>query len=142
MSSYIESATGVAQGGRTGLTALTVAVLFLLSLFFSPLVGAVSGAVAAPGGLLLHPVTAPALILVGALMMGMVRRINWDDLTEALPAFLTLAVIPFTFNIADGIAAGFIAYPALKAAAGRWRETPPLLWALAALFLLRYAFLG
>ncbi|MFA6028216.1 MAG: NCS2 family permease [Elusimicrobiota bacterium] len=142
VSSYIESATGVAQGGRTGLTALTVAALFLLALFFAPLVGFVSGAVTLPGGLVLHPVTAPALILVGALMLGMVRRIEWDDPSEGLPAFLTLVVIPFTFNIADGVAAGFISYPALKAAAGKGKDVPPLLWGLAALFLLRYAFLA
>ena len=142
VSSYIESATGVAQGGRTGLTAVAVGALFLLSLFFSPLVQAVSGAIILNGGAIVHPVTAPALILVGALMMGMVREIAWSDLTEALPAFLTIVTIPFTFNIADGIAAGFIAYPLLKACAGRSRETSPILWALAAIFLLRYAFLG
>ena len=142
VSSYIESATGVAQGGRTGLTAVTVGALFLLSLFFSPLVQAVSGAMVLNGGAVVHPVTAPALILVGALMMGMVREIAWGDLTEALPAFLTIVTIPFTFNIADGIAAGFISYPLLKACAGRSRETSPILWALAVIFLLRYAFLG
>ncbi|HAH05809.1 MAG TPA: guanine permease [Elusimicrobia bacterium] len=142
VSSYIESATGVAQGGRTGLTAVSVGVLFLASLFLSPLVASVSGAVALDANTLLHPVTAPALILVGSLMMGMVQKIAWDDFTEALPAFLVIAVIPFTFNIADGIAAGFISYPLLKACAGRNRETPPLLWGLALLFLLRYAFLG
>jgi AGZA family xanthine/uracil permease-like MFS transporter len=142
VSSYIESATGVAAGGRTGLTAVTVGILFLLSLFFSPLVASVSGAMLLSPGVYIHPVTAPALILVGSLMMGSVRGIAWDDVTEALPAFLTIAVIPFTFNIADGIAAGFIAYPLLKACAGRSREAPPLLWGLALLFLLRYAFLG
>jgi len=142
VSSYIESATGVAQGGRTGLTAVTVGALFVLSLLFSPLVQAVSGAMVLAGGATVHPVTAPALILVGALMMGMVREIAWADITEALPAFLTIATIPFTFNIADGIAAGFISYPLLKACAGRTRETSPILWVLACVFLLRYAFLG
>jgi AGZA family xanthine/uracil permease-like MFS transporter len=142
VSSYIESATGVAAGGRTGLTAVTVGVLFLLSLFLAPLVQSVSGAVAVAPGLSIHPVTAPALILVGSLMMGAVRGIAWDDATEALPAFLTIAAIPFTFNIADGIAAGFISYPLCKACAGRGKEAPPLLWLLALLLLLRYAFLG
>ena len=141
VSSYIESATGVAAGGRTGLTAVTVGVLFLLSLFISPLVASVGGAVPLSSGVFLHPVTAPALILVGSFMMGSVRGIAWDDVTEALPAFLTLAVIPFTFNIADGVAAGFIAYPLLKACAGRRQEAPPLLWALALIFVLRYVFL-
>ncbi len=142
VSSYIESATGVAAGGRTGLTAVTVGALFLLSLFFAPLVQSVSGAVALSPGVFIHPVTAPALILVGSLMMGAVREIAWEDITEALPAFLTIAAIPFTFNIADGIAAGFISYPLLKACAGRGKEAPPLLWLLAVIFLLRYAFLG
>ncbi|MFA6002771.1 MAG: NCS2 family permease [Elusimicrobiota bacterium] len=141
VSSYIESATGVAQGGRTGLTAVTVGALFLLSLFFAPLVQAVSGAIALGPNEFIHPVTAPALILVGSLMIGAVRGIAWDDFTEALPAFLTLAAIPFTFNIADGIAAGFIAYPLTKACAGRGKEASPLLWGLAVLFMLRYAFL-
>ncbi|MBI5245109.1 MAG: NCS2 family permease [Elusimicrobia bacterium] len=141
VSSYIESATGVAEGGRTGLTAVAVGALFLLSLFFAPLVQSVGGAVALDGGGAIHPVTAPALILVGSLMMGMVKEIAWDDFTEATAAFITIAAIPFTFNIADGIAAGFIAYPLLKACAGMGREAPPLLWALAAIFLLRYAFL-
>jgi AGZA family xanthine/uracil permease-like MFS transporter len=141
VSSYIESATGVAAGGRTGLTSVTVGALFLLSLFFSPLVRWVSGSVDIGPDAAIHPVTAPALILVGSLMMGMVREIAWDDLTEALPAFLTIAAIPFTFNIADGIAAGFIAYPLLKLCAGRGKEAPPLLWVLAVIFVLRYAFL-
>jgi AGZA family xanthine/uracil permease-like MFS transporter len=141
VSSYIESATGVAAGGRTGLTAVTVGALFLLSLFFAPLVRSVSGAIALSPGVFVHPVTAPALILVGSLMMGTVRGIAWDDITEALPAFLTIAAIPFTFNIADGIAAGFISYPLLKACAARGKEVTPLLWFLGGLFLLRYAFL-
>ncbi|HAM36949.1 MAG TPA: guanine permease [Elusimicrobia bacterium] len=139
VSSYIESATGVAQGGRTGLTAVTTGLLFLLSLFFSPLVQSIGGSVALGSGALIHPVTAPALILVGSLMAATARHIDWDDATEGLPAFLTMAVIPFTFNIADGIAAGFISYPLLKFCAGRGKQTPPLLWALAVLFLLRYA---
>ena len=142
VSSYIESATGVAQGGRTGLTAVAVGALFLASLFFAPLVGSVGAGVALDARTFIHPVTAPALILVGALMMGMVKEIAWDDLTEALPAFLTIVTIPFTFNIADGIAAGFISYPLLKACAGKGREVGALLWVLAGIFLLRYAFLG
>lgn len=141
VSSYIESSTGVAQGGRTGLTAVTAGVLFLASLFFSPLVESANAAIRMDGAIL-HPVTAPALIFVGALMMGAVRSIEWDDLTESVPAFLTTAVIPFTFNIADGIAAGFISYPLMKACAGRGKEVSPLLWALASIFAARYLFLG
>ncbi|MFH1620353.1 MAG: NCS2 family permease [bacterium] len=141
VSSYIESATGVAQGGRTGLTAVAVGFLFLLSLFFSPLVEGVSGAVMLSEGTVIHPVTAPALMLVGVFMMDSLRRINWDDFTELLPAFLVLTIIPFTFNIADGIAAGFIAYPLLKAFSGKRREVSVISWVLGAVFLARFAFL-
>jgi len=141
VSSYIESSTGVAQGGRTGLTAVTVGVLFLLSLFFSPLVASVNTAVRLADGTVIHPVTAPAMILVGSLMMSSVRRIHWEDLSSSIPAFITLALIPFTFNIADGIAFGFIAYVSVKSLSGRGREVPPLLWGISLLLALRYAFL-
>ncbi|MFA5161261.1 MAG: NCS2 family permease [Elusimicrobiales bacterium] len=141
VSSYIESATGVAQGGRTGLTAVAVGILFLLALFFSPLAAAVGTGVKLSGGQLVHPVTAPALIMVGALMMRAARKINWDDMADSLPAFLIIILIPFTFNIADGIAAGFIAFPLVKTAQGRRAEATPLMWSLCVLFILRYIFL-
>ncbi|NLO91038.1 MAG: NCS2 family permease [Elusimicrobia bacterium] len=141
VSSYIESATGVAQGGRTGLTAVTVGLLFLLALFFSPIVGAVGAAVKISTGQMIHPVTAPALIVVGALMMSAASRINWEDVGDSLPSFLVMVLIPFTYNIADGMAAGFISYPILKAAQRRAREVTPLMWMLCALFIARYAFL-
>jgi AGZA family xanthine/uracil permease-like MFS transporter len=128
---YIESATGVSEGGRTGLTAVTVAGLFLLSAFFSPVAGAIP-AIA----------TAPALIIVGALMIRAVLIIRWDDLTEALPAFLTMLAMPLTFSIANGLALGFIFYPLLKLLTGRWREASPIVYLLAALFTLRYIYLG
>jgi AGZA family xanthine/uracil permease-like MFS transporter len=128
---YIESATGVSEGGRTGLTAVTVAVLFLFALFFSPLAMAVP-AIA----------TAPALIIVGALMMRAVTSIEWEDLTEAVPAFLTMLAMPLTFSIANGLALGFIFYPLLKVLTGRWREASPLTYVLAVLFALRYVYLG
>ncbi len=141
VSSYIESAAGVAQGGRTGLTAVVVGFFFLLSLFFSPLVGSVNAALPLGDGTFIHPVTAPALILVGALMMSSVCRIDWQDIGAAVPAFITMALIPFTFNIADGIAFGFIAFVVIKTFTGQRREVPPLLWAISALLALRYAFL-
>jgi AGZA family xanthine/uracil permease-like MFS transporter len=128
---YIESATGVSEGGRTGLTAVTVAALFLLAAFFSPIAGAIPTIA-----------TAPALVIVGALMIGAVTSIKWDDLTEAIPAFLTMLAMPLTFSIANGLALGFIFYPLLKVLTGRWREASPLVYALAALFVLRYAYLG
>jgi len=128
---YIESATGVSEGGRTGLTAVVVAVLFLLAMFFSPIAGAIP------------PIaTAPALIIVGALMISAVKTIDWDDLTEGIPAFLTILAMPLTFSIANGLALGFIFYPLLKVLTGRWREAGPLVYVLAALFVLRYVYLG
>jgi adenine/guanine/hypoxanthine permease len=128
---YIESATGVSEGGRTGLTAVTVAALFVLAMFFAPIAGAIP------------PIaTAPALIIVGALMIGAVVSIKWEDMTEAIPAFLTMLAMPLTFSIANGLALGFIFYPLLKVLTGRWREASPLVYILAALFVLRYAYLG
>jgi adenine/guanine/hypoxanthine permease len=128
---YIESATGVSEGGRTGLVAVVVAILFTLAAFFAPLAGAIP-AIA----------TAPALIIVGALMIRAVTTIRWDDVTEAIPAFLTMLAMPLTFSIANGLALGFIFYPLLKALTGRWREVSPLVYVLAALFMLRYVYLG
>jgi AGZA family xanthine/uracil permease-like MFS transporter len=128
---YIESATGVSEGGRTGLTAVTVAVLFLLAAFFSPIAGAIP------------PIaTAPALVIVGAMMISAVKTIDWDDLTEGIPAFLTILAMPLTFSIANGLALGFIFYPLLKVLTGRWREASPLVYVLAALFVLRYVYLS
>lgn len=141
VSSFIESAAGVAQGGRTGLTAVVVGFFFLLSLFFSPLVGSVNAALPLADGTFIHPVTAPALILVGALMMSAVCRIDWQDISAAVPAFVTMALIPFTFNIADGIAFGFIAFVLIKTFTGKRREVPTLLWIISSLLALRYAFL-
>ncbi len=126
---YIESAAGVQQGGRTGLTAVTVAVLFLLALAFSP-------AILAVGGYL--PVTAPALVFVGAMMFSQVRFIDWDDATEALPAFFIILGIPLFFSIADGMALGFIAWPLLKVFAGRGRSVPWLMYVIATLLLAYY----
>ncbi|HET9531520.1 MAG TPA: NCS2 family permease, partial [Blastocatellia bacterium] len=121
MVSYIESASGVAAGARTGVAALVVAGLFLVALFFSPLVAAVSGGYPITetvliGGqqvtrtFVLYPITSPALIVVGSFMIRAVRDIDWDDFTESFPAFLTIVLMPLTFNITDGIEFGFIAY--------------------------------
>jgi AGZA family xanthine/uracil permease-like MFS transporter len=113
VTSYIESAAGVEQGGRSGLTAVVTGTLFLVALPFTPIIGMVGS---------YAPITAPALVLVGALMLRAVATIDWEDATEALPAFLVLAGIPLTFSIADGVALGLIAYPVLKIAAGRGHE--------------------
>ena len=128
---YIESATGVSEGGRTGLTAVTVAAIFVLAMFFAPVAGAIP------------PIaTAPALIIVGSLMIGAVTSIKWTDMTEAIPAFLTMLAMPLTFSIANGLALGFIFYPLLKVLTGRRREVSPLVYVLAGLFVLRYVYLG
>jgi AGZA family xanthine/uracil permease-like MFS transporter len=153
MVSYIESTTGVAAGGRTGLTAVVTALLFLASLFFAPLVKAISGGYQTTETLLiqgqqvirtltLYPVTSCALIVVGSLMIRAVRDLEWDDFTEALPAFLTLVVIPLTLSITDGIAFGFISYALLKLVTGRAQQAHWLVYLFAALFVLRYAVPG
>lgn len=128
---YVESATGVAEGGRTGLTAATVGGLFLLSVFFSPLAVAIPAAA-----------TAPALVIVGSLMLRNVVDVAWDDVTESVPAFLTVVTMPLTFSIANGLALGFVAYALLKLLSGRGREVSPLVYVLAGLFVLRFAYLG
>ncbi|WP_066067317.1 NCS2 family permease [Neobacillus soli] len=129
---FIESTSGVAAGGRTGLTSLTVAILFILAAFFGPLVSAVSG---------LAAITAPALIIVGSLMMGSISKIRWDELDEAFPAFLVILSMPLTSSISTGIALGFISFPLLKLVKGRWREVHPLLYLFAVLFFIQLAFL-
>lgn len=131
VTAYIESATGVAEGGRTGLTAVTTGLLFFLAVFLSPLAAAIP-AVA----------TAPALLVVGSLMVRGIRSVAWDDPTEAAPALLTLVGMPLTFSIANGLALGFVSYPVAKLLAGRGREVSGLTYLLAALFALRYAYLG
>ena len=141
VTAYIESSTGVSAGGRTGLANVVTAALFLLSLFFHPLVRMIGGGYPAGGTLVLYPVVAPALVLVGTLMIGGVREVAWDDLTEAIPAFLTMILMPFTVSITEGIAFGFISYAVLKLATGRGREVHPLVYACAGLFVARYVWL-
>ena len=131
VTSYIESAAGVAAGARTGLGNLVIAGLFLLAMFCAPLIAAI-------------PVyaTAPALILVGALMCGAVARVHWSDFSEAFPAFLTLVATPLTFSIATGLSLGLLSFTFIKLGTGKRKEISPLIWVLSVLFLLRYAFLG
>jgi len=127
VTSYIESASGVSAGGRTGLTSVVVGLLFLAAMFFSPLAQAVPS-----------EATAAALVVVGFLMMRAVREIDFSDYTSAIPVFFILLVIPLTMSISRGIGTGFIAYVALRALTGRAREIPPLLWVFAALFALSF----
>ncbi len=124
VTSYIESAAGIAAGGKTGLTAVTVALLFLVALLFAPLIGLVPGFA-----------TAPSLILVGALMMSEVGNIDFKDFTEALPAFLTIIMMPLTSSIANGFAFGFVSYAVLKTLAGRPREVSLIMWIVCIAFL-------
>ncbi len=147
VTSYIESTTGVREGGRTGLTAMVVAALMLLATFFSPLVSMVGGGypVLDANGELLHmlyPVIAPALILVGSFMAKSLVHCRWDDITESVPAFMTIVGMAFTYNIGHGLAFGFILHPAMKVMAGRAREVSPLMYVLFAVFVLKYAFLA
>ena len=123
VTSFIESTAGVEQGGRTGLTALTVAVLFVLALFFSPIIAMVGS---------YAPITAPALVIVGSMMMQSVTKIRWSDYTEAMPSFLIIAGIPLTYSIADGLALGFISYPIVKLIAGQGRQVKWLMYVIAA----------
>ncbi len=132
VTSYIESAAGVEQGGRSGLTAVVAGLFFLLALPFTPVIGMVGS---------YPPITAPALVLVGALMLRAVAEIEWDDPTEGLPAFLTVVGIPFTYSIADGVALGLIAYPVLKIAAGRGHEAGAVSRGLALLLVAYFLFL-
>lgn len=130
VTTYVESAAGVSEGGKTGLTAVTTGVLFLLAIFLAPF------ALMVPG-----QATAPALIIVGVLMMTTIKNINFDDFEESLPAFFTLAVMAFTYSISNGIGAGLIFYPITKLAAGKPKEIHPLVYFLAIVFVLKLAFL-
>jgi len=139
--SYIESSTGIASGARTGLANLVTGCLFLLALFFYPLVKMIGGGYEVSEGVFIYPMIAPVLILVGVFMISCVKKIEWDDLTEAIPAFLTIMVIAFTVSITEGIAFGFISYALLKTVTGRGRQVHALIYLFALLFILRYAFL-
>ena len=139
---YIESSTGVAEGGRTGLTAVVVAGLFLLALFFSPIAQMIGGGISVEAGRTLYPITAPVLIIVGCLMASNLSQINWKQWDEALPAFLVFVGMPLTYSIADGMALGFITYPLLKIFSGKIKEVHPIMGLIAILFLLRYVMLA
>jgi AGZA family xanthine/uracil permease-like MFS transporter len=140
ITAYIESASGVASGARTGLANIFTGILFILALFFYPLTQMIAGEVKTASGLILHPCIAPVLILVGIYMMKSVRHIPWEDFSESIPAFLTIVFIPFSFRITEGIAIGFISYVILKTVKGEIKKIPVLMWIFAGIFLLRYLF--
>lgn len=127
VTTYIESAAGVGEGGRTGLTSVVTGILFILAVFFAPVVGLVPGYA-----------TAPALIIVGFLMLTVVKGIKWDDLTTAIPAFLTIATIPFTYSISKGIGYGFISYVLLKVFTGKFKDVHPLMYLAAIAFVIDF----
>lgn len=130
VTTYVESASGVAEGGRTGLTGVVVAVLFFLALFFRPLIGLVPGAA-----------TAPALIIVGTMMMSNVTKLNWDDFSEILPAFVTMIAMPLTYSISNGIALGFIIYPIVKLFTGKGEDVHWIVYLLGVVFLAYFLWL-
>ena len=131
ISTYIESGAGVSVGGRTGMTAVVVGLLFLLTIFFSPLAGMVPAYA-----------TAGALVYVGILMASSLIKVQWQDLTEATPAFITAAMMPFTYSITEGIAFGFISYCVMKVGTGRWREVNAPVWVVSLLFLIKFIWVG
>ena len=131
ISTYIESGAGVSVGGRTGMTAVVVGLLFLLTIFFSPLAGMVPAYA-----------TAGALVYVGILMASSLIKVQWDDLTEATPAFITAAMMPFTYSITEGIAFGFISYCVMKLGTRRWREVNAPVWVVSLLFLIKFIWVG
>jgi AGZA family xanthine/uracil permease-like MFS transporter len=142
VTSYVESAAGVASGARTGLANIFTAMLFIVALFFYPLIQMIGGGVDVGEGVRHYPVIAPVLILVGTYMIKSVRLIPWDDLSESIPAFITIIIIPFSFRITEGIAFGFISYVLLKLFSGKGKEVPLLMWIFAVIFILRYIFIG
>jgi len=137
ITSYIESASGIAQGARTGLANVFTSALFVIALFFSPLAEMISGSYVQNGSVL-RPVIAPPLIIVGYMMMKCVVYIKWDDLTEAVPSFLTIILMPLTFSITEGIAFGFISLSILKLVSGKYKEVHWIIYLFSILFIVRY----
>ncbi|MBU1124654.1 MAG: NCS2 family permease [Candidatus Omnitrophica bacterium] len=141
VTSYIESASGIACGGRSGLTSVVTGLLFLAALFFSPLVKMIGGGFQSAAGNILYPVTAPSLIIVGSMMLHSILKIDWKDYSESIPAFIVILLMPLTFSIATAIAFGFISYSALKLFSGKGKEVSWLVYLLSVLFILRFLYL-
>lgn len=141
VTSYIESASGISAGGRTGLTNIVTAALMLLALFFHPLIKMVGAGYAIGENTFLYPIIAPALIIIGSLMLKNVVHIEWDDITESLPAFLMLLMMPLAFSITEGFAFGFISYSFLKLVTGKGKQVHWLIYLFAILFVARYIWL-
>jgi len=140
VTSYIESASGISVGAKTGIASIVTGILFLLSIFFYPLVKTVGSAYISKEGLILYPSIAPALIFVGFLMISNIKKINFADLYESIPAFLAVVIIPLGFSIADGIAISFIVYTLLKLFSGKIKKVSKVVLVLTLIFIFRYIF--
>ena len=127
---FVESVAGVTEGGRTGFTAVVIGALFVVSLFFIPIFQAIPAFA-----------TTPTLVIVGAMMMAEAVEISWGDMAEAIPAFLTIFMIPLTYSIAEGLSIGFIAYPLVKSFQGKAHEVPLGTWIIAGIFIARFIFM-
>lgn len=137
VTTFVESSSGIGAGAKTGLSSIVVGVLFLLSTFISPIFGVLTS-----NGWYLYAITSPALVIVGVLMMKGVKDIDWGDMDEAIPSFLTIAMMPFAYSISDGIAFGFISYTLIKVCKGKFKQVPVLLYILSVLFIIRYILVG
>ncbi|MEA2016191.1 MAG: NCS2 family permease [Actinomycetota bacterium] len=138
VTTYIESASGVSDGGRTGIMPTVTGFLFMISIFFSPLIAVVGGGIEIAEGIYKYPITSPALIVVGFLMMTVMSRINFRDYEVGIPAFLTIIIMPFTYSISYGIGFGFISYTLIKLFRGKFKELHPLMIIVSALFALAF----
>jgi adenine/guanine/hypoxanthine permease len=141
ITAYIESASGISAGGRTGLTNIVTAILMVGAIFFHPIIEMIGAGYKINGGATLYPVIAPALIIVGGLMFKNIVNVEWDDFTESIPAFLTLIMMPLAFSITEGISIGVISYSLLKLFTGKWKEVHWLIYLFAILFIARYIWL-
>lgn len=141
VTSYVESCSGISDGARTGLASVVTGLLFLAALFTAPLVEMLGSGLEGPGGMTVYPVIAPALIMVGFMMIRAVQSIQWEEVSEGAPAFLCILLIAFSFSITEGIAFGFISYMLLKLVKREWHELTPVRWILTAIFIARYFFI-
>ena len=137
VTTYVESSSGIAAGAKTGLSSIVVAVLFVVATFISPIFGILED-----NAWYLYSITAPALIIVGVLMMKGVTKIQWDNIEDAIPAFLTISMMPFAYSISEGIAFGFISYVIIKLVRGKVKEIPVLMYIISALFIAKYILAG
>jgi AGZA family xanthine/uracil permease-like MFS transporter len=140
ISSYIESNAGVTQGARTGLSVIITGFLFLISIFFYPLIKMIGGGYEIAPGNIIYPAVGPALIIVGFLMLKNITKIDFSDFSESLPAYFTILGVPLTYSIADGIAFGIISYPVIKLLTGETKKVSIIMYILAIIFIIRYAF--